>query len=324
MARLAVVVTDDIAQTERSQIWKTWLSTYVARDPDDLAASDISFSPGDSQDFRGCIEYGDLGDASLCRVRSDACRYLRQPAKMPQDAPSAAMIVLQTRGTSVFRQGQRQDVLRPGDWSLYDTSRAFSIASEGEGEHLVLLHPRSAEPPLQAALGHLAARSFGRTGIERMVREQISSAFRECHTMPLRSGNVVANSILQLVASALEASNDHPAGVAIGLRQRIVQFIDEHLGDEHLTVARIAEAFGYSSRQIHRMFGDETGMTVAQYLWQRRLAQSLKDLQDSEQAGCTITEIAFRWGFSNAAHFSHAFKQAYGLSPRECRMAARC
>ncbi|MDR6743342.1 AraC-like DNA-binding protein [Herbaspirillum sp. 1173] len=323
MAKLAVVVTDDIAQVDRSQVWKTWLSTYVARDPEDLATSGISFSPGDWLGFRGCIEYGDLGDASLCRVRSDACRYVRQPAKT-QDAPGTAMIVLQTRGTSVFRQGRRQDVLRPGDWSVYDTTRAFSIASEGEGEHLVLLHPRSAEPPLQAALGQLAARSFGRTGIERMVREQITSAFRECHTMPLRSGNVVANSILQLVASALEASNDHPGGAAMGLRQRIVQFIDEHLGDEHLTVARIAEEFGYSSRQIHRMFSDETGMTVAQTLWQRRLAQSLKDLRDSEQAGCTITEIAFRWGFSNAAHFSHAFKQAYGLSPRECRVAARC
>ncbi|MBP1318264.1 helix-turn-helix domain-containing protein [Herbaspirillum sp. 1130] len=323
MARLAVVVTDDIAQAERNKVWKTWLSTYVARNPDDLTDSGISFSPGNTLGFRGCIEYGDLGDANLCRVRSDACRYVRQPAKT-QDASGTAMIVLQTRGTSVFRQGQRQDVLRPGDWSLYDTARAFSIASEEAGEHLVLLHPRSAEPPLQAAFGQFAARSFGCTGIERMVREQISSAFRECHTMPLRTGNVVANSILQLVASALEASNDHPVSAAMGLRQRIMQFIDEHLGDEHLTVPRIAEAFGYSSRQIHRMFSDETGMTVAQYLWQRRLAQSLKDLQDSEQAGCTITEIAFRWGFSNAAHFSHAFKQAYGLSPRECRVAARC
>ena len=323
MSRLAVVLTDDIAQAHRSQVWKAWLSTYVARDPDDLAASGISFSPGDSLGFRGCIEYGDLGEASLCRVRNDACRYVRQPAQT-QDTPGAAMIVLQTRGTSVFRQGQRQDVLRPGDWSLYDTSHAFSIASEGESEHLVLLHPRSAEPLLLTELGQLAARSFGRTGIERMVREQISSAFRECHAMPLRTGNVVANSILQLVASALEASSENPGGAAMGLRQRIVQFIDEHLSDEHLTVARIAEAFGYSSRQIHRMFSDETGMTVAQYLWQRRLAQSLRDLQDSEQAGCTITEIAFRWGFSNAAHFSHAFKQAYGLSPRECRVAARC
>ena len=79
-----------------------------------------------------------------------------------------------------------------------------------------------------------------------------------------------------------------------------------------------------SARRFGLLGGENLARARELAQWQRRLAQSLKDLQDSEQAGCTITEIAFRWGFSNAAHFSHAFKQAYGLSPRECRVAARC
>lgn len=34
-----------------------------------------------------------------------------------------------------------------------------------------------------------------------------------------------------------------------------------------------------------------------------------------------ISEIAFRWGFTNAAHFARAFRQRFGRSPSEAREA---
>jgi AraC-like DNA-binding protein len=33
----------------------------------------------------------------------------------------------------------------------------------------------------------------------------------------------------------------------------------------------------------------------------------------------TITEIAFGWGFSDAAHFSRIFRARFGCAPRELR-----
>ena len=35
----------------------------------------------------------------------------------------------------------------------------------------------------------------------------------------------------------------------------------------------------------------------------------------------TITEIAMKWGFSDAAHFSRSFKAAFGISPHAFRRA---
>jgi AraC-like DNA-binding protein len=32
-----------------------------------------------------------------------------------------------------------------------------------------------------------------------------------------------------------------------------------------------------------------------------------------------ITEIAFGWGFNELTHFSRAFKERYGVSPRDWR-----
>jgi AraC-like DNA-binding protein len=36
----------------------------------------------------------------------------------------------------------------------------------------------------------------------------------------------------------------------------------------------------------------------------------------------TITEIAFLWGFSDSAHFSHSFRKEFGTSPRAFRSRA--
>jgi len=36
-----------------------------------------------------------------------------------------------------------------------------------------------------------------------------------------------------------------------------------------------------------------------------------------------VTEIAFRWGFCDAAHFSRVFKRAFGATPSEIRNTAK-
>ena len=38
--------------------------------------------------------------------------------------------------------------------------------------------------------------------------------------------------------------------------------------------------------------------------------------------GGSVTDIAFRWGFCDAAHFSRVFKREFGATPSEIRQAA--
>ena len=44
--------------------------------------------------------------------------------------------------------------------------------------------------------------------------------------------------------------------------------------------------------------------------------------EDARQAGRGVSEIAFAWGFNDASHFSRAFKQRFGMSPKEYRARA--
>jgi AraC-like DNA-binding protein len=59
---------------------------------------------------------------------------------------------------------------------------------------------------------------------------------------------------------------------------------------------------------------------VAGWCRTRRLARCRTELADPRSRG-TITDIAFSWGFSDAARFSRAFNETFGVSPIAFRRA---
>ncbi|MET8142711.1 helix-turn-helix transcriptional regulator [Sphaerisporangium sp. NPDC005288] len=80
----------------------------------------------------------------------------------------------------------------------------------------------------------------------------------------------------------------------------------------------IAAAHHISLRYLNKLFHAE-GRTVAGWIRERRLEQCRRDLAEPLLAGYPINAIAARWGFTSPAHFSQAFRSAYGLSPRDFR-----
>ena len=91
--------------------------------------------------------------------------------------------------------------------------------------------------------------------------------------------------------------------------------MDRHLDDPGLTAERIAREHHISTRHLNRVF-HRKAQSPAAWIRQRRLHRSHTDLLQSQRS---ITEIAYRWGFGDAASFSKAFKRAYGMSPRAFR-----
>jgi len=101
-------------------------------------------------------------------------------------------------------------------------------------------------------------------------------------------------------------------------REAALDFIERHLSDRDLDVAAIAGALGCSSRTVHKLFEGEA-LTVAREIWDRRLEKCRLELADPAMAQHSITEIAHYWGFSDSQHFSRAFKNRFGSTPRGYR-----
>ena len=102
------------------------------------------------------------------------------------------------------------------------------------------------------------------------------------------------------------------------LLTRIRQRIEQQLSDRALTPDAIAMQVGVSTRLLQKLFGAE-GETFTQYLRLRRLEHCRSDLANPLLLHLSISDICRRWGFSDAAHFSRAFRERYRRSPRAYR-----
>lgn len=94
----------------------------------------------------------------------------------------------------------------------------------------------------------------------------------------------------------------------------LISYISDHLGEE-LPISRLSEACCLSSYHMMRLFKEETGCTIGNYISQKRLSLA-RDLLVSGQANAT--QACFRSGFSNYSTFLRAYKRHFHANPREC------
>ncbi|MFO8046100.1 MAG: helix-turn-helix domain-containing protein [Halomonas sp.] len=88
--------------------------------------------------------------------------------------------------------------------------------------------------------------------------------------------------------------------------------------EEPLTTAELAEHLGISRRQLERLFKKHLRAVPSRFYLDLRLQRARRLLRESERpAG----EVAMMTGFSSAAHFSTAYRNHFGLTPREERLS---
>ncbi|NTJ09898.1 helix-turn-helix transcriptional regulator [Rhizobium lusitanum] len=83
-----------------------------------------------------------------------------------------------------------------------------------------------------------------------------------------------------------------------------------------MSPSRAAAQFGISTRYLHMVLA-ERNQTFSQSVMKRRLEQSASNLLDERFVNISIA--AYGAGFNDLSHFSRAFRNHYGMSPREYR-----
>lgn len=150
-----------------------------------------------------------------------------------------------------------------------------------------------------------------------------------CEIDALISGQLspVEHALIEFLVAMLAAQGGSQArGGASGARamlvHRVLQRMEALLGDPDLSFTALAEDTGMSPRYLRRLFSAQ-GINFSSALKRRRLERCHEDLASPLHAQLSISEIAFRWGFNDAAHFSRSFREQYGVSPREFRQSLR-
>ena len=86
-----------------------------------------------------------------------------------------------------------------------------------------------------------------------------------------------------------------------------------------ISVNLLAKELGYSASYFGYFFKKMQGVSIGRYIMDVRLKRSL-ELLDSQ---LSVSAIAEKVGFEDANYFSCAFKNKYGVSPREYRKSKR-
>lgn len=85
---------------------------------------------------------------------------------------------------------------------------------------------------------------------------------------------------------------------------------------EPLTLEYLGSALHYSQYQLARIFRQQTGQTIHQYLDQLRVRTALEELTTGEK---DLSALAYELGYSSHSHFTAAFKRSFGNPPSRLR-----
>lgn len=98
--------------------------------------------------------------------------------------------------------------------------------------------------------------------------------------------------------------------------KRTEAYIQQHL-HEPLSVEMLAEQAGVSVRTLFTGFKNYLGTTPMAYLRELRFEQAHLELVRNEHL--TVTDVAFKWGFTHLGRFSQEYKRRFGTLPSSTR-----
>lgn len=124
---------------------------------------------------------------------------------------------------------------------------------------------------------------------------------------------VSTNQYISLHTTSSSHSNKKAESIS-----NVTNYIENHYQEE-LTVSTLSNISGYSESHLYRIFKEQLGMSISEYINKYRIDKACTELLYSEK---TITQIAICCGFTYIQNFSRTFRRYMGLSPIRYRKRA--
>jgi AraC-like DNA-binding protein len=116
-----------------------------------------------------------------------------------------------------------------------------------------------------------------------------------------------------------EAPDLNRGGLSPALKNRICDFIEEHIG-EKISLGALSSMAGLSPNHFARAFQQSVGMPPHRYLLRRRLEHVDQMLRETQ---LPLSQIALAVGFSDQSHLARHFRRLTGMPPSQAREIQR-
>lgn len=304
------VSTHSVPDTERRDFWLNHVHKRVI---------DVDCQAGADEGIEAALRHLDLDQLRFNQIRANAHSVQRSQADIQRDSRHSVFLCFMLSGQGFSYQGTQCAQHSPGDIIIYDTLMPYGQGFPDEMEMVVMDLP---EPIASQYL-----RNWKRGNLLHLRRDTRFADTSSEKLVQLLNGildqQVSDNKQATLVTELLENIDVLVANVCSGsLDQNLwhycERYIDQHLQNESMTTALLAKGLNISTRKLHRTFA-ENGFSVQNYIWQRRLERCRMEILSPACANRNVSEIAFKWGFNDAAHFSRRYKARYGETPVQTR-----
>ncbi|WCE41132.1 helix-turn-helix domain-containing protein [Brevibacterium sp. BDJS002] len=307
MSEMQTWSTDSLTANDRFTSWAEKMrATHLAWD----------LSSPIKQDYAARIRFRGTRRVQVADVR---CAEFAGRRDGPSEGEGVVGIQLQLSGRMMCSYRDQQFTIEPGDLFVWDDDLQGMFQTDGSHRQISLLVPEALIPQsVSSRLGSSRPISAkpGRGALS-IAAGQMRSLANEMELLNDDAVNRTVNGLIDLLDVSLAPAMGTTQSQRSSLLAAVQQYILERLDDRQMSVPSIAAANAVSVRTLQLVFA-EAGTSVARWVREQRLERCRRELEGASES-TTVTDIAFRWGFNDASHFSRVFKREFGVSPATVR-----
>jgi AraC-like DNA-binding protein len=276
------------------------------------------FDTTPTEPFACSTEWLKLGDTELGYSTFSAQHWSRTRLMAARDGYDQLIVNFRLHGAERGQLGDRTVDAPNGSIVLNDLSlpqEHYSEASYSVGIVLPREEAEAAFGPVRALHGHVVDPRHAA-----LINGHLSAIRANVDHLPASAGPALGTTVMDLLTVAIKISlggelANMPAAERV-LDIRVREAIARDLGSPSLNVARLSRTLGVSRSTLYRLMEPEGG--VQAYIRARRLDKVAEALRTSGPE-TTLSMLADRWGFCDAAYLGRSFREAFGMTPGDYR-----
>lgn len=243
-----------------------------------------------------------------------------------REQPQTYWLAIILDGSATMRDAQQEIRLGDGEMICGKGDSPVHLSFASDNRSLIVQVPHSElSMRLKTPIGGAPRKIATDTGTARVFAGMLRSLADTISDITTDQARPIELAFPEfLVTSLLDNAPAKALGGAAGMRaallERIFQTIEIRLSDPDLNYQQVAAEHGISPRYLQKLF-ESISDSFGHYVKVRRLERCRLDLRSPLHVQKSISDILFEWGFNDSASFSRAFREQYGISPREYRKA---
>jgi AraC family transcriptional regulator, positive regulator of tynA and feaB len=317
-ARPSFATTEGVPSREKFDYWHD----VVCRNLVDLDYRLIGKGP-----FEATYTGSRLDALNMSRIQASPHQASRSSAGIARNDSESLVFNFVLAGALTSEQDGRRTRLKVGEGAFCDARRPYRLESDEPFTIACLQMPRHLVESRISGLHRLSGFNLCERGelgplvfaylsrlIERAPMIEGPTAAKVCQNF----SDLVVSTLADLVESSLPPLTEYRSLALM----RVKDVVERNLSNRRLGPDMVAAELRLSPRYINNLLeAEET--SLSRYIWQRRIERSAEQLLDQGLRGRSISSIALNNGFNDLSHFSKAFRERFGQSPREYRRLRR-